>query len=527
MAISDARTPGPRRHLLRLHWNFTRLYARPLTTFKPGAGQGRHRARPGPGRLARQAQRRTARPGRTSSRTGIKYEDGTPITSKDVKYGIERSNFTRDVLSNGPKYFKQYLDARRVHRARTRTRTWTGLKAIETPDDQTIVFKLKAAVRGLRLPGRVPADGPGAAGQGQRREYQAARRLHRPVQVREHTTGKAPRPGPQRRSGRRRPTRSARQLAGQDRGKFKVNADDIDQRLLNGQTDVDLGGTGVQAQAQAKVLKDPKQKATPTTRTTGFMRYAALTQVKPFDNVDCRKAVLYAADQGSSRPPRRPDAGGDIATTMLPPAVAGYEKADPYGSVAGQQRRPRQGQGGAEGLRPAERLHHHIAARSDRPTEVAAAEALQQSLKKVGIKASIKQFPSGDSTSPASPASRLVHANGLGMIMTAGVPTGRRLRLPAADRRRPRDQAVGGNNNLWSSTTRRSTPLLDKAHRRRRTRPQRNGIWTPGRPEGHGRRRAPAVRLREDLLYRPATLTNVFVTPAYGQYDYLQLGTTK
>ena len=29
------------------------------------------------------------------------------------------------------------------------------------------------------------------------------------------------------------------------------------------------------------------------------------------------------------------------------------------------------------------------------------------------------------------------------------------------------------------------------------------------------------------VLYRPETLTNVFVTPAYGMYDYSQLGTTK
>jgi peptide/nickel transport system substrate-binding protein len=29
------------------------------------------------------------------------------------------------------------------------------------------------------------------------------------------------------------------------------------------------------------------------------------------------------------------------------------------------------------------------------------------------------------------------------------------------------------------------------------------------------------------ILYRPKNLTNVFVTPAYGMYDYSQLGTTK
>ncbi|MBV9830963.1 MAG: ABC transporter substrate-binding protein, partial [Marmoricola sp.] len=42
-------------------------------------------------------------------RKGVKFEDGTPITSKDVKYAIERSNYARDVLSNGPTYFAANL----------------------------------------------------------------------------------------------------------------------------------------------------------------------------------------------------------------------------------------------------------------------------------------------------------------------------------------------------------------------------------------------------------------------------------
>ena len=32
---------------------------------------------------------------------------------------------------------------------------------------------------------------------------------------------------------------------------------------------------------------------------------------------------------------------------------------------------------------------------------------------------------------------------------------------------------------------------------------------------------------RKDLLYRPPSATNVFVTQAYGMYDYLTIGTSK
>jgi peptide/nickel transport system substrate-binding protein len=32
---------------------------------------------------------------------------------------------------------------------------------------------------------------------------------------------------------------------------------------------------------------------------------------------------------------------------------------------------------------------------------------------------------------------------------------------------------------------------------------------------------------RKDLLFRPASVTNVYVTEAYGMYDYLNVGSTK
>jgi peptide/nickel transport system substrate-binding protein len=43
-------------------------------------------------------------------RDGVKYDDGTAITSKDIKYALER-NFALDVISGGPnQYFLPLLD---------------------------------------------------------------------------------------------------------------------------------------------------------------------------------------------------------------------------------------------------------------------------------------------------------------------------------------------------------------------------------------------------------------------------------
>ncbi|MEV7831424.1 ABC transporter substrate-binding protein [Streptomyces subrutilus] len=71
---------------------------------------------------------------------GLKYEDGSPITTADIKYGIERSfaaelsggaPYLRDWLVGGESYEGPYKDGGK------------GLDSIVVPDPKTIVFKLR------------------------------------------------------------------------------------------------------------------------------------------------------------------------------------------------------------------------------------------------------------------------------------------------------------------------------------------------------------------------------------------------
>ncbi|MFC9298520.1 ABC transporter substrate-binding protein [Streptomyces sp. NPDC057011] len=71
---------------------------------------------------------------------GLKYEDGSPITTADIKYGIERSfaaelsggaPYLRDWLAGGDTYEGPYKDGGK------------GLDSIVVPDTKTIVFKLR------------------------------------------------------------------------------------------------------------------------------------------------------------------------------------------------------------------------------------------------------------------------------------------------------------------------------------------------------------------------------------------------
>ena len=59
----------------------------------------------------------------------------------------------------------------------------------------------------------------------------------------------------------------AKQLASKVIIKLNVNADDIDNRLMAGDIDIDAGGTGVQAAAQAEILSNPSLMSTPMTRS--------------------------------------------------------------------------------------------------------------------------------------------------------------------------------------------------------------------------------------------------------------------
>jgi peptide/nickel transport system substrate-binding protein len=124
-------------------WNFARFYSTALMTFKNCPGACGNTLVPA---LA------TA-PGVASDngltwtyhiRSGVKYQDGTAVTTKDVKYAIERT-FDRGVLSNGPSYFLNLLG----RNAKTypgpyknRSKNLMGLTAVTTPDSSTVVFHL-------------------------------------------------------------------------------------------------------------------------------------------------------------------------------------------------------------------------------------------------------------------------------------------------------------------------------------------------------------------------------------------------
>ncbi|MFB6842787.1 ABC transporter substrate-binding protein [Streptomyces sp. NPDC056361] len=86
---------------------------------------------------------------------GLKYEDGTPITSKDVKHNVERS-FSPD-LPGGPDYAARYLVGGKDYRGPAEGK---HLDSVKTPDDRTIVFELHTPFAEFPFAATLPTFAP-------------------------------------------------------------------------------------------------------------------------------------------------------------------------------------------------------------------------------------------------------------------------------------------------------------------------------------------------------------------------------
>jgi peptide/nickel transport system substrate-binding protein len=123
-------------------WNVVRLYGRALVTYRSAPGAAGSRLVPdlatSLGRIGDHGLRWTYH-----LKPGIRFEDGSTVTSQDVKYSVERS-YARDVLPNGPDYFQVLLQDpgyRGPYKDTTPGRL--GLTSVLTPDPATIVFRLR------------------------------------------------------------------------------------------------------------------------------------------------------------------------------------------------------------------------------------------------------------------------------------------------------------------------------------------------------------------------------------------------
>ena len=397
--------------------NFTRLYATPLTTYKSCTGSCGQQVVP-----ALATTLGIATNGNKTwtyhLKSGVKFEDGTPVTSQDVKYAVERT-FDRTVLPSGPSYFTSLLAgnaAKYPGPFKNRSQNLMGLTSVQTPDPTTIVFQLKQPFADFNYVVAFPQTAPVPPAKDTGTNYQLHPLSTGPYMFQSYQLNKQYTlvPNPQ-----WNPSWDPQvsQHASKITVDLNVNANDIDNRLLAGDIQVDQAGSGVQAAARARILSTPSLKSSADDPVTGFMWFYYInTKVAPLNNLHCREALIFAANKTELQTAYGGPFGGDIASTAIPPTVNGYSKIDPYNALT------KPGGDITSAKQQLQQCGHpngfnlNIAYRSDRPREVASSQALQASLASVGIKATLKGYPASSYYSTFAGVPNYVHTHDLGLL---------------------------------------------------------------------------------------------------------------
>ncbi|MEU6255407.1 ABC transporter substrate-binding protein [Streptomyces sp. NPDC047043] len=328
---------------------------------------------------------------------GLKYEDGTAITSADIKYGIERS-FAPE-LSGGAPYLRDWLVGAADYQGPYKDKK--GLSAIETPDDRTIVFHLN----------KPEGEFPYLATQTQFTPVPQAKDTgtkyeEHPVSSGPYKVVKNENDGEHlvlERNTYWSTATDAERKAYPDKVDVRSGLDSsvINQRLSASQgadaaavtTDTNLGPAEL-----AKVSGDKELASRVGTGQFGYTNYIAFNPtVKPFSNIKVRQAISYAVDRSSVINAAGGSALAEAATTYLPNQKSfGYTPYDlfPAGKTgdAAKAKELLAQAGYKSGLTIT--LTHSNA--KDFETSPEIATAIQDALKKAGITVKLQGLEDND-----------------------------------------------------------------------------------------------------------------------------------
>jgi peptide/nickel transport system substrate-binding protein len=504
-------------------WNVMRLYTRQLVTFAPAPGDAGARLVPD---LAT-GLGRTGDGGRTwtyTLRPGLRWDDGKPVTSQDVKYGIERL-FASDLLPGGPTWAVGLLDdpaAPYDGPYRDRTRGRLGLRSIGTPNPRTITFRLVRPFAGWDWVLALPAGSPVPAARDTGASYgahPASLGPYRLVPADSHGVIAFVR----NRYWNRTVDPVRRALPDRIELATGVLPEERDRRVLAGEADADVSGSGLQPAGAARAMADPATASQLDAPTTGTVRFVAMpASVPPFDDVHCRRAVQYALDKAAVKEALGGEYAAALATTLWPRALPGYPAAAPYPSGPGNHgdlatahlELARCGQGPGFST---------VLASVDDGRGMVVARETARALGRVGIRVTLRSYPRGEFLSGVVGSPAVVKRDRIGLIVadwSADFPSPYAFLVPLLDGRSIRDR---GNPNLGGVAGHDIEQAVDEAAATADP-IQATAAWR--QVEMLGMRAAGYAPLVEDraLLLGSARLRNAYVHPAYHGYDVVALG---
>jgi peptide/nickel transport system substrate-binding protein len=269
-------------------------------------------------------------------KAGVKYSPpySKDVTSKDVKYAIERGFFS-SVASGFTQSYYADLEGAKIN-----VKPGTTISGIETPDDQTLVLKFKRALGGVMASGALAYGATAPVPEAYAAKFDAKtpstygenQLSTGPYMIENDASGKAIGYDPGKRIHLIRNPNWDKSLD------FKpAYLDEIDnlegnddpgvasRRILTGQSMVNGDFSPL-----PENLKDAYQnrKSQLVLIPSGGGRWISMnTKVKPFDDINVRKAVTAGMDRAALLLTRGGKLVGDVATHYLPPGMAGFEEA--------------------------------------------------------------------------------------------------------------------------------------------------------------------------------------------------------
>lgn len=282
-------------------------------------------------------------------RDGVTFEDGSPITCEEVRYGVSRS-YALDVINGGPAFAYMFLDVEGGTEGYPGPYTATEEqqaafeKAVECSEDgKTITFHLNTPMADFNYTttlltfSPVPLDEGGNVGEA----YDLNVVSSGPYKIDDYTPGKSLNLV---RNENWNPDSDPFRKALPDKIVVKFGQDEkaIDEYIINGtgpgKTALSLDG--INPENLETVFSDPNMESRRINDTDIYVTYTAFN-LKTMTCLPIRQAIFYATDREALRAlGGGADFAGDYADGVINPnilpidykPVTGYEDADPKGN---------------------------------------------------------------------------------------------------------------------------------------------------------------------------------------------------
>ncbi len=276
---------------------------------------------------------------------GVTFEDGSPITCDDVKYGVSRT-FASDVVTDGPQYAVQLLD---IPTGKDGGSVYKGPyvskgndaaafdKAV-TCDGSTITFHLNQPAGDFGYTVTLPAFSPVPKAADTGEKYDDKPVSSGPYKVQEYTKGAQL---VLVRNDSWDPATDDYRPAYPDKVvvKFGLEATVIDQRMMadSGDDQRTLTPDSVEPASLATIFGSDRFADRRTNELDPYVRYYAIN-VDKVPDLDQRKAIAAALDRAQLRTIAGGEFAGDLADGVIKPNLpADYAPSGMWDGLLGQE----------------------------------------------------------------------------------------------------------------------------------------------------------------------------------------------